>query len=231
MTDPAADLGAEVAAVPEAQVPDANPRRAGMAAVELAHDAQRRANEFVAAPAPPVAVGLSFEHRIPGEVVAALRRQADAMLERSVRGLADADRLMPLDPRPSRLRRRAAERHDRDRQGNFYPHTAFTDAGQAAVRDPVGMQTTAVALRDLRRDYNERPGAPRREPRARDRRDTGGDRAERRRQDTLLRILATLLRPTGGSVEVLGAELPRQAYLARADRLPRPLGVALPRLR
>ena len=32
---------------------------------------------------------------------------------------------------------------------------------------------------------------------------------------TLLRILATLLRPTSGEVEVLGAELPRQAWRAR----------------
>ena len=32
---------------------------------------------------------------------------------------------------------------------------------------------------------------------------------------TFLRILATLLRPTGGEVEVLGAELPRRAWHAR----------------
>jgi heme exporter protein A len=32
---------------------------------------------------------------------------------------------------------------------------------------------------------------------------------------TLLRILATLLRPSGGGVEVLGAALPREAYRAR----------------
>jgi heme exporter protein A len=32
---------------------------------------------------------------------------------------------------------------------------------------------------------------------------------------TLVRILATLLRPTEGDVEVLGADLPRRAYLAR----------------
>jgi heme ABC exporter ATP-binding subunit CcmA len=34
-------------------------------------------------------------------------------------------------------------------------------------------------------------------------------------KSTLLRILATLLRPTAGEAEVLGAELPRQAYRAR----------------
>ncbi|CAN5447067.1 hypothetical protein BH10ACT11_BH10ACT11_13760 [soil metagenome] len=34
-------------------------------------------------------------------------------------------------------------------------------------------------------------------------------------KSTLLRILATLLRPSGGSVQVLGAELPRQAWKAR----------------
>jgi heme exporter protein A len=73
----------------------------------------------------------------------------------------------------------------------------------------------AVALQDLRRDYNERPvlrgltlelGAG----------ETlvviGPNGAGK---TTLLRILATLLRPSGGAVEVLGAELPRQAYRAR----------------
>ena len=34
-------------------------------------------------------------------------------------------------------------------------------------------------------------------------------------KSTLLRILATLLRPTAGNVQVLGAELPRQAWKAR----------------
>ncbi len=34
-------------------------------------------------------------------------------------------------------------------------------------------------------------------------------------KSTLLRILATLLRPSAGSVEVLGAELPREAWRAR----------------
>src|SRR5215210_5267003 len=47
---------------------------------------------------------------------------------------------------------------------------------------------SAVKLRGLGRDYGER---------------------------AFLRILATLLRPSAGEVEVLGAELPRNAYRAR----------------
>ena len=47
---------------------------------------------------------------------------------------------------------------------------------------------------------------------------------------TLLRILATLLRPSGGEAVVLGCSLPgRGLEAARPDRLPRPRAAALPR--
>jgi heme exporter protein A len=74
---------------------------------------------------------------------------------------------------------------------------------------------TSVALRDLRRDYNERPvlrGLSLELGVGETLAVIGPNGAGK---TTLLRILATLLRPSGGNVEVLGAELPRQAYLAR----------------
>ena len=72
-----------------------------------------------------------------------------------------------------------------------------------------------VALRGLRRDYNERPVL----------RDVSLQLGSGQTlavigpngagKSTLLRILATLLRPTGGEVEVLGADLPRHAWKVR----------------
>jgi heme exporter protein A len=73
----------------------------------------------------------------------------------------------------------------------------------------------AVALRSLRRDYNERPvlrdvsiELPSGETMA----VIGPNGAGK---STLLRILATLLRPTAGEAEVLGAGLTREAWKAR----------------
>ena len=73
----------------------------------------------------------------------------------------------------------------------------------------------AVVLRGLRRDYNQRPVL----------REVSIDVAVGRTlvvigpngagKSTLLRIIATLLRPTAGELEVLGAEIPRQAWRAR----------------
>jgi heme exporter protein A len=73
----------------------------------------------------------------------------------------------------------------------------------------------AVSLRELRRDYNERPvlrGLTLDLQPGETLVVIGPNGAGK---TTLLRILATLLRPSGGEAEVLGAELPRRAYLAR----------------
>jgi heme exporter protein A len=73
----------------------------------------------------------------------------------------------------------------------------------------------ALALRGLSRDYNERPVLQ----------DVSLELAAGQTlsvigpngagKSTLLRILATLLRPSGGQVELLGAELPRAAWKVR----------------
>jgi heme exporter protein A len=73
----------------------------------------------------------------------------------------------------------------------------------------------AVVMRGVRRDYGERPVL--REvaielPAGETLSVLGPNGAGK---TTLLRILATLLRPTAGSVSVLGAELPRQSWRAR----------------
>jgi heme exporter protein A len=84
----------------------------------------------------------------------------------------------------------------------------------AALKAPAP-KAGAIALRDLRREYGERPVL----------RDVTLDLAAGETlavlgpngagKSTLLRILGTLLRPTTGSVTVLGAELPRQAWRVR----------------
>jgi heme exporter protein A len=73
----------------------------------------------------------------------------------------------------------------------------------------------SIAIRDLRRDYNERPvlrGVTLELGAGETLAVIGPNGAGK---TTLLRILATLLRPSAGSVQVLGAELPRRAHLAR----------------
>jgi heme exporter protein A len=93
-----------------------------------------------------------------------------------------------------------------------------TDAAASEVRDPcavTGESTSAVSLRDLRRDYNERPvlrGVTLDLPPGQTLAVIGPNGAGK---STLLRILATLLRPSGGEVEVLGAPLPSKAWRAR----------------
>jgi len=76
-------------------------------------------------------------------------------------------------------------------------------------------EALAIRLRGLRRDFGERPVL----------RDVSIELAAGQTlavlgpngagKSTLVRILATLLRPSAGEVEVLGAELPRQAWKAR----------------
>ena len=85
---------------------------------------------------------------------------------------------------------------------------------RAALGDICPMQA-ALALRDLRRDYNQRPVL----------REVSIELEAGRTlvvigpngagKSTLLRIVATLLRPTAGELEVLGATLPREAWRAR----------------
>ena len=73
----------------------------------------------------------------------------------------------------------------------------------------------AVSLRDLGRDYNDRPvlrNVSLRLAAGQTLTVIGPNGAGK---STLLRILATLLRPTAGEVSVLGAKLPREAWRAR----------------
>ena len=73
----------------------------------------------------------------------------------------------------------------------------------------------SIVLRDLRRDYREFPvlrGVSVELEPGQTLSVLGPNGAGK---STLLRILATLLRPTAGEVQVLGADLPRQAWKAR----------------
>ena len=84
----------------------------------------------------------------------------------------------------------------------------------AEETDP-GATGVAVSLRDLRRDYNDRPvlrNVSLRLAAGQTLTVIGPNGAGK---STLLRILATLLRPTAGEVSVLGAKLPREAWRAR----------------
>ena len=57
VADAAADLGAEVAALGQAEIADADPRGARVSAANSRRTRERRAHEVVGAPAAPVAVG------------------------------------------------------------------------------------------------------------------------------------------------------------------------------
>jgi heme exporter protein A len=86
---------------------------------------------------------------------------------------------------------------------------ASTGRGEAETEPPV------IVTRGLRRDYGERPVL--REiaielPAGETLSVLGPNGAGK---TTLLRVFATLLRPTAGSVSVLGAELPRQSWRVR----------------
>jgi ABC-type multidrug transport system ATPase subunit len=90
----------------------------------------------------------------------------------------------------------------------------MSTATQASAREPATGEP-AISLRDLRRDYDERPVlrglSLELEPGA----TLAVIGANGAGKSTLLRILATLLRPSAGTVEVLGASLPREAWRVR----------------
>ena len=73
----------------------------------------------------------------------------------------------------------------------------------------------ALALRDLRRDYNQRPVLREVSIELEPGRTLVVIGPNGAGKSTLLRIVATLLRPTAGELEVLGAKLPREAWRAR----------------
>jgi heme exporter protein A len=85
-------------------------------------------------------------------------------------------------------------------------------SGEAA---PAGQGSPAIAVRDLRRDYGDRPVLPAVSIELAHGETLASLGPNGAGKTTLLRILATLLRPTAGSVEVLGAALPRQAWKVR----------------
>jgi heme exporter protein A len=92
--------------------------------------------------------------------------------------------------------------------------SAAEAAGPARAQEPAG---AAVALRDLRRAYGERvalAGITLELPPGRTLAVFGANGAGK---TTLLRVLATLLRPHGGSVRVLGRELPGEGWAARGQ--------------
>jgi heme exporter protein A len=80
---------------------------------------------------------------------------------------------------------------------------------------PASHGSVAIAIRDLRRDYGDRPvlrGVTIDVAHGETLAVLGPNGAGK---TTLLRVLATLLRPTAGVVEVLGAPVPAQAWRAR----------------
>jgi heme exporter protein A len=90
--------------------------------------------------------------------------------------------------------------------------SAVRASSEATPADPAA---PSILLRDLRRDYGDRPvlrGVTLEVAAGETLAVLGPNGAGK---STLLRILATLLRPTSGEVAVLGAELPRQGWKAR----------------
>jgi len=85
----------------------------------------------------------------------------------------------------------------------------------SAQRDRGSVAVPAIALRELRRDYGERPVLRGLSLEL----EVGATLAvigpNGAGKSTLLRILATLLRPSAGEAEVLGAALPREAWRVR----------------
>ena len=240
-------VGAEVAAVRPAQVADQDPRRARVVGRVVAHDPRVRANEPVGPPAPPPAVRLVALDRVPADPVPALRREHHAALQRARLGHADGDRAGASRSRGGAVGRsaRRATPASEGRQQRFEhqrrdPCSSTPGYGAAAARSIPGLAFRRVP---------ERPPIPRCGPHAlsvaygerwalRDvdvelaAGDAGGDRAERRRQVDAAAGARDAAAPDRGDGR--GARLraaPGGVEAARADRLPRPLGAALPRPR
>jgi heme exporter protein A len=74
---------------------------------------------------------------------------------------------------------------------------------------------SALVLDGLRRDYGERPGLPQVSLTLEPGRTLAVIGANGSGKTTLLRILAGLLRPSGGAAAVLGCELPRETWRLR----------------
>ena len=95
------------------------------------------------------------------------------------------------------------------------PTAVQRDAGVDPAEGPAGETGAAIAARDLRRDFGDEPvlhGVSFSLAAGETLVVLGPNGAGK---STLLRMLATLLRPTAGTLRVLGAELPRQAWKAR----------------
>jgi hypothetical protein len=88
---------AEPAAVRLAEVSDAHTRRAGVAGGIGGDDAEDEANQLVGPPAPPRAVGLPMQQRIPGEERRAARRQLNSSNKPSRRRTTERSRALPPD--------------------------------------------------------------------------------------------------------------------------------------
>jgi hypothetical protein len=97
---------AEPAAVRLAEVSDAHPRRARVAGGIGGDDAEDDANQPVCPPAPPRAVGLPVQQRIPREEGRAARRQLDSSNKPPRRRISERPRALPPDRavRPGRER-------------------------------------------------------------------------------------------------------------------------------
>jgi hypothetical protein len=112
---------AEPAAVRFAEVSDAQARCAGMGGRIGSDDAEDKADQIVRPPAPPSAVGLPMEQRIPREERRAARRQLNSLHEAPGRRISERSGALPPDRvvRPGRegpLRREGAGESARDRR-------------------------------------------------------------------------------------------------------------------
>jgi hypothetical protein len=110
---------AEPAAVRFAEVSDAQARRAGLGGRIRSDDVEDEADQLVRPPAPPRAVGLPMEQRIPREERRAARRELNSSNESPRGGISERSRALPSNRvvRPGHegpLRREGAGESARD---------------------------------------------------------------------------------------------------------------------